>query len=227
MPSAPPSKLYKYYPPERVDIFTNWSLRFSRPADFNDTFDTDYTIHDKRDVRQRLKHKSKVAVFCLTEDPDNHLMWVNYARQHTGFVLGFDTTDSFFADKAGVLGKVKYQLAPPSMSFEVNPPLELCFIKSEDWAYEKEWRCVRTIPLGEKTDISLPHLAITEIIMGWKIPSSVRIELLDVVDGIAPDHQMAVSDSKPNRHTWEFSHEPTKYHLCKHCNGQGTIKDKA
>jgi hypothetical protein len=81
-------------------------------------------------------------------------------------------------------------------------------------------------PLGKTTDISLPHTAITEIIMGWKIPTSVRIELLDVVDSIAPDHQLAVSDSKPNRRTWEFSHEPTKYHLCTQCQGRGTTKDK-
>ena len=64
-----------------------WSVRFARPSLFNDTFDTDCS---------RLRDKTVAGVFCVAKDPSNHLMWVNYANQHTGFVVGFDTRDSFF-----------------------------------------------------------------------------------------------------------------------------------
>ena len=36
-----------------------------------------------------------MGVLCLTERPDNHMMWVNYARNHTGFVIGFDLASPF------------------------------------------------------------------------------------------------------------------------------------
>ena len=34
--------------------------------------------------------KAQRSILCLTEQSNNHLMWVNYARNHTGFVLGFE-----------------------------------------------------------------------------------------------------------------------------------------
>jgi hypothetical protein len=154
-------------------------------------------------------------------------MWVNYAAHHTGFVVGFDPTDSFFTDEGGTLNKVRYQVEPPDMASDGDPPLDLCFIKSKDWEYEKKWRCVRSIPIGETIDVALPHTAIREIIMGWKITSSARIELLDDIEALRSDHTIAVSDSVPNRKTWTFSHKPTKFHLCTQCGGRGTTKDKA
>jgi len=218
--------LYKYYPPERIDVFEKWALRFTAPAHFNDIFDTDYSIHDRRDTKRKLKDRSGLAVFCLTEDADNHLMWVNYAAQHTGFVLAFDPTDEFFAEAGGVLRKVEYRDAPPDMTFHSDPPLDLCFIKSKDWEYEQEWRCVRQITKGEITDVTLPHMAIREIIMGWSITRPARIALLDAVDSIGQENPISVSESTPDRHTWAFGHEKTKHRLCAHCGGLGTLRDK-
>ena len=43
VPESPvPAVLYKYLPPERIDILENLELRFSRPFEFYDTFDTHY-----------------------------------------------------------------------------------------------------------------------------------------------------------------------------------------
>src|SRR5258708_6058609 len=36
--------LYKYLPPERIDILESMELRFSRPSEFNDTFDSQYLV---------------------------------------------------------------------------------------------------------------------------------------------------------------------------------------
>jgi len=40
----PPAILYKYFPPERIDVLENLSLRFTRPTEFNDTFDTHFLV---------------------------------------------------------------------------------------------------------------------------------------------------------------------------------------
>jgi hypothetical protein len=39
----------------------------------------------------RFKFRNHLGVACLTKDPDNHLMWVNHAQRHTGFVIGYKT----------------------------------------------------------------------------------------------------------------------------------------
>src|ERR1035441_6605412 len=96
-PPAPPV-LYKYYPPERVDIFENWSLRFSDPKQFNDTFDSDITLHDKRPKGIQAKGLQTFGIFCMTEDPRSQLMWAHYAAKHTGFVIGFRTSLEPFSD---------------------------------------------------------------------------------------------------------------------------------
>jgi hypothetical protein len=38
----PPAILYKYLPPERIDVLENQELRFSPPSKFNDTFDSHF-----------------------------------------------------------------------------------------------------------------------------------------------------------------------------------------
>jgi hypothetical protein len=87
--------LYKYYPPERRDIFENWSVRFS-PVHFNDTFDSDYIIYQPSDAPMRNVYHSTSGILCLTEDPDNQLMWVHYAKQAQGLLLDFiRRTDCF------------------------------------------------------------------------------------------------------------------------------------
>ena len=40
MKAVLPPILYKYCPPERIDIITSFRIRFSPPSEFNDTFDT-------------------------------------------------------------------------------------------------------------------------------------------------------------------------------------------
>ena len=84
-----PTILYKYFPPERIDVFESLQLRFSRPTEFNDTFDSHYLVPTKQGlpaIANRLKLRSRLGILCLTEDPDNHLMWVNYAAKHTGLL---------------------------------------------------------------------------------------------------------------------------------------------
>jgi hypothetical protein len=100
----PPAILYKYLPPDRIDILENLQLRFSRPTDFNDTFDSDFLVPTSQGIGAkpaRYHLKNQLGVLCLTEKADNHLMWIHYAQKHNGFILGFNTQARFSARKTG------------------------------------------------------------------------------------------------------------------------------
>jgi hypothetical protein len=77
--------LYKYRPPERLDIISKLQIRFSPPSDFNDTFDALSapsaseigTNAEQRCAKlRRARWRSQLGILCLTEEADNHLMWV-------------------------------------------------------------------------------------------------------------------------------------------------------
>jgi Protein of unknown function (DUF2971) len=49
-------------------------------------------------------------------------MWSHYARDHTGFVIGFDTSHQYFQKKEHRgLWKVQYQDVRPEFSMELCP----------------------------------------------------------------------------------------------------------
>jgi hypothetical protein len=96
----PPEVLYKYLPPDRIDILENMKIRFNPPSEFNDTFDADYLVPISQGVKaksDRLRLRAGLGIFCLTERPNDHLMWVHYARNHSGFVIGLNARASFLS----------------------------------------------------------------------------------------------------------------------------------
>jgi hypothetical protein len=164
-----PDVLYKYLAPERIDIFEEMLVRFSPPTHFNDTFDSDYLVPISRSIKgitARTLLRNKLGVFCLTERPDDHLMWVHYARSHTGFVLGFNARAPFFQEEGRILDKVKYQKGPKVFG---EGGTDVCFYKSNEWSYEREWRCVRKFERSESRLVVIDPSLITQIIFGSKM----------------------------------------------------------
>lgn len=124
-----------------------------------------------------------VGVLCLTEKPDNLLMWAHYAASHQGFVIQFDGTDEFFnrkrhdADDFFHLRKVGYAKTRPSVAISDLSGFGVFLTKAEDWAYEQEWRMM--VPLAEATTIcpefpipvhlfAFPKRAVRAVILGAK-----------------------------------------------------------
>jgi hypothetical protein len=64
-PLPPPPVLYKYYAPERIDIFDNWTVRFANPANFNDAFDTNWPVSGRNQRAEKLKFRNSVGIFSL------------------------------------------------------------------------------------------------------------------------------------------------------------------
>lgn len=101
-----------------------------------------------------------IGILCLSETPDNILMWSHYSLNHTGLVFEFDDSHHFFDQRqkerelTGHIKKVRYSkkrprltIFNPSLSDEENRDIwikDFIWIKSSDWEYEKEWRMIQT-----------------------------------------------------------------------------------
>ena len=214
----PPPTLYKYCPPERIDILENLAIRFSRPAEFNDQFDSHCLVPQVQGSKAkvaRLRLKSSLGVFCLTERPDDHLMWVNYARNHTGFVIGFDARAAFFRDDGRILRQVEYRATPPVLE---DASVDACFVKAAAWAAESEWRCVRVFEQSENRVVDIDTPLVTQIIFGsrmedWRMARVARF-------AAAYEHT-SFSASLPSSAGFTFDNKPKKLTSCEHCSGSG------
>jgi hypothetical protein len=147
-------------------------------------------------------------------------MWVNYARDHTGFVLGFNAHAPFFEEDGRTLRQVVYQQDPPLFA---SPDENGCFYKSPDWKYEKEWRCVRSFTETESRLVEIDPTLITEIIFGSLMEAGNVSKIVYVADVLKMN--AAFSISSPASERWKFINKPTRVATCKHCSGQGYTTD--
>ncbi|WP_043319502.1 DUF2971 domain-containing protein [Microbulbifer sp. HZ11] len=88
---------------------------------------------------------NRFGILCLTEEPNNLLMWAHYGDSHRGVCIGFDSSSKFFSSA----NKIAYEKIRPSLPFnpgknKTDNSLKKTFLtKSIDWSYEKEWRIVK------------------------------------------------------------------------------------
>ena len=89
---------------------------------------------------------AEFGLLCLSEVQDDILMWSHYTKSHAGFVIGFDTSQAFFANppllqvvyaEQRVLVTHSVKQDDPERAKQVN---SLIRRKSPHWKYEKEWR---------------------------------------------------------------------------------------
>lgn len=227
VPESPvPAVLYKYFPPERIDVLETMQFRFSSPSQFNDTFDTHYLVPTSQGPKARVARRwlrNQLGIFCLTEKPDNHLMWVHYARNHTGFVLGFNARAPFFQENDRVLRKVIYESGPRVFS---EPDVNVCFYKSNAWTYEQEWRCVREFQPSDPRSVQIddPGL-ITHIIFGSRIEGW---QIARIIQCATEYDMMAHTQfllSSPSRNSWTIENHRKKMSLCVRCDGSGYLME--
>jgi hypothetical protein len=96
-------------------------------------------------IKRRLK---ELGLICLAALRDSLLMWSHYTRGHSGFVIGFDTGNDFFANGPPVheviyaeervlMGHYGDQRDHGRIRQQVD---DLIKRKSTCWSYEHEWR---------------------------------------------------------------------------------------
>jgi hypothetical protein len=133
-----------------------------------------------------------VGIMCLSEVPDSILMWGHYTDAHRGFVVGFDSDHKFFStrrseqDEFGFLRPVTYQRERPKVVLSDTTSPAWFSTKSDQWAYEREWRMLRVLSEADSRNegagfpvclFGFPADAIVEIIIGLRSTSSLNQQL--------------------------------------------------
>ncbi|MDA7528067.1 DUF2971 domain-containing protein [bacterium] len=125
------------------------------------------------------------GIFCMTELPDNLLMWAHYGLNHSGVCVQFDA-ESWEDEQYGRLTRIEYKSEIPVITANdwLDDTTEEPFhrttrTKSKDWEYEKEWRAIchtpSTIAIAKKR-------MIPAIIVGACCPDDHRQEIKEVCD---------------------------------------------
>lgn len=239
--------LYKYCPPERIDILTSGTVMLSRPEAFNDPFELKphygtleqwvlpISADASPEIRERIRAEQaridsqlltpynvdkiieartrSIVILSLCENRDSLLMWAHYARNHTGFLIGFDSEQTILANESPhrLLTPVTYRVGRPSKpTFEELTNEELLHTKGKEWEYEKEWRIIdssfsadgdpsREAPLC--WPFHFRPQAVAEVIVGCRASEDFSARLLGILDKPPFDH---VQQKRAFRHRTEY-----------------------
>jgi len=95
----------------------------------------------------------EIGILCLAENPKDLLMWSHYGSNHKGVCIGFSALEKPFSTAKRII-YTDQRPQIPFGSYKTMEPWEaekIFLHKSNEWAYESEWRCVkRTIKQDEK-----------------------------------------------------------------------------
>jgi Protein of unknown function (DUF2971) len=135
------------------------------------------------------------GVVCLTEVPDNVLMWTNYADSYRGFVAEFlcdweHTTyvPRFRGTPLGPALKVEYAEKPPVIRADFGNAANCLSTKTVDWSYEQEWRVIEFLIGADFVEqkrgyrfLSFPASSIKRIVCGDRMHATDCTKLLEFV----------------------------------------------
>ena len=172
--------VYKYLPPDRISILQDFKIRLSQPPILNDPYEyfqffdvspssladlvNDNAQNNEINLPQELISKigellnsstnkalsQKIGLISFSRTELNLLMWAHYASNYTGFVIGFDSSSSFFSSSieglTNQLQNVIYTTKRKQFDLNhlhINDGI-LC-TKPIEWSYEEEIRFIDSI----------------------------------------------------------------------------------
>jgi hypothetical protein len=149
---------------------------------------------------------------CFSETPSDVRMWSHYGDEHKGVVVGLDRS---------LLGinllpvQCKRERVHYTASQFANPQVEwavkLLTTKSEDWAYQKEWRAV--LRFGEaplEFDNQLGHIfqvpmeSVKRVLIGCKAHSTTSADIQDILREVYPSIVPEIARPHRSRFAMEF-----------------------
>jgi hypothetical protein len=171
------------------------------------------------EVRTQL---ASSKILCLTESPDNPVMWTHYADTHRGIVIRLRDYPEF--DSPYRTAKpVNYVANTPRLvdeeflsdmlsgraSFNVKELLDrLVYTKSVDWSYEREWR----IYSGNGRQQDAPHedlrfgsLELDAVLFGLNTSDDDRVSLARLVRKECPHAELLRAGKRPDAFGMIFS----------------------
>jgi hypothetical protein len=140
--------------------------------------------------------EQRMGILCLTEEPDDLLMWAHYGCSHEGFVIEFDPKAAFFNQRRSELDEFRhlrpviYSSTRPTLTFSQAKDLSALLTKSDHWTYEKEWRMMldledasAVIPVGDKRFhlFEFQPETIRSVIFGARMAERKKMEILDLI----------------------------------------------
>jgi hypothetical protein len=146
-----------------------------------------------------MMHKNfgeKLGVFSLSETKDSQLMWSHYADSHRGFVVEFDCSHAYFADRGVAeddlwqLKKVIYAEERPRTTVIALDMAAILLTKHISWSYEREWRDFR--PLNQASQVidgkplsiclyQFPPCSIRSVTIGARADTEIRAKIISAV----------------------------------------------
>ena len=131
---------------------------------------------------QLLSLFDNVGIFCLSEVPDNLLMWAHYADSHRGFCLGFRRAADNILGQAAL--PVTYSEDLPRLTAAHFDPLTnphsadaLWLTKSSSWSYEREWRVLASKG-NERRSLDAPIISLR---FGMRMATEYRRAVFDAL----------------------------------------------
>lgn len=137
------------------------------------------------------------GILSVTANPSNDRMWEDYANNHTGFCVGFDSIK--LASISGGGGPVHYCNILPQIRIWVDSTEEehvkRVFFKEKKWEYEQEYRLCKTWPLfaikqDVERNIMLPKECIVSVICGKKMRKGEVSELELLIEKYQPQAKL-------------------------------------
>ncbi|MBI1768864.1 MAG: DUF2971 domain-containing protein [Bacteroidetes bacterium] len=174
----------------------NLATQGQRPEDYADEIFN--SIKDNKEEEQKNWdiHTFKMqddhyGIVSLSAIWDSILMWGHYARNHTGFCVGFNEERLQNSRLFGKGGMVKYRNEFPKVNpiedYTPQAGFRQTHTKALDWDYEKEYRLFKlftTKPTKpEDRIVELDKSFYSEIVIGLKFPD----DQVDTIMEIAKD----------------------------------------
>lgn len=128
-------------------------------------------------ARIRSNVEDELGVVSLAATVDSLLLWAHYASSHTGIAIEFRASDLTHGEFFGDALPVAYQVDLPVVNFyrdELTDPVrKMLLTKSEDWAYEREWRIMVMNRSAQPYVYFDPHL-VHAVYLGCRIADDKR-----------------------------------------------------
>jgi len=155
-------------------------IRFHRLLSDNEIFDA---LGNGEIAKGIQSFVDEIGILCLTERPDDPLMWAHYSNSHQGICVGYDLellSNREQPPNPIGQGKVRYSRWPvgaidaykaAEKLIDMNKKVEECLTtKNICWSYEKEVRLI--LWNGSKQKIQVDKDGVKEIVFGLRTTES-------------------------------------------------------
>lgn len=208
--------------PEQLELIKSQAVQNFFTFENMDKIRTEHITPHTTTIKDKLKSglDKHIGILSLSADATIAPMWASYADNSRGFVIGFDTTNTFFqrrrspSDEFYHLRKVIYEDMQPTSSLSKIAENTL-IQKSKSWEYENEWRMLLPLSTANTQTTTLegdevflfefPAAAISHIIFGLKAEDTTVRAVQEAISKIEFNNHITLSKISKGSAGFEIS----------------------